>query len=217
MTDFPTALDDGWIDADLAAEFPDLTLRTVAVACVPEGYSEGVREQLRFVSDRMSGARAIKLRRDPIPSAYRVFYRHVGLDPDKTLTPVEQAALERLFYGGYSAGDRVGDALLLALVETGVPIYAVDEQTLAGPLGVRPARSGERLGTGEYDPDLRPGRLVVADPERAVAALFGEIAPAFRVTRRSRMLRLLAVGVAGVPRIHVEEALFACAEALQAA
>ncbi len=216
MSDFPTDLDDGWIDAELAAEFPDLKLRTAAVPTVAAGPSEGVREQLRFVSDRMSGARAIKLRRDPIPSAYRVFYRHVGLDPDKTLTPVEQAALGRLFHGGYSGGDRVGDALLLALVETGVPIYAVDEETLAGPLGVRPARAGERLGTGEHDPDLRPGRLVVADPDQAVAALFGDVAPAFRVTKRCRTVRLLAVGVAGVPRIHVEEALFACAEALQA-
>ncbi len=213
---FPVSLDDGWVDADLAAEFPELKLRTVGVDCVPGKSSPGLREQLRYVSDRMNGARAIKLRRDPIPSAYRVFYRLVGLDPDQTLTPIEQAALERLFHGDYHSTGLVDDALLLALVETGVPVYAVDEATLSGPLGLRPARAGERLGEGEYDPDLIPGRLVVADSERPVGVLFGSVAPGNRVTRASRRVRLAAVGVEGVPRIHVEEALFACAEVLQA-
>lgn len=208
------SLDDGWIDADLAAEFPELRLRTVGVACVPGRSPSGFRQQLRYLSDRMNGAKAIKLRRDPIPSAYRVFHRLVGLDPDQTLTPVEQAAMERLLRGEYHSSGLVEDALLLALVETGVPVYAFDEEALAGPLGLRPARVGERLGQGEYDPDLPPGRLVLADPERPVGVLFGTIAGERRVTRATRRVRLVAVGVEGVPRIHVEEALFLCAEAL---
>lgn len=216
MSGFPVSLDDGWIDAELAAEFPELRLRTAGVDCTPGRSSPGVVRQLRHLSDRMTGAKAIRLRSDPVPSAYRVFYRLVGLDPDQTLTPVEQAALDRLFHGGYASSGRVDDALLLALVETGVPVVAFDEATLAGPLGLRPARAGERLGQGEHDPDLLPGSLVVADPERPVGALFGAVAPAHRVTRASRRVRVGAVGVPGVPRIHVEEALFLCAEALQA-
>lgn len=214
MGGFPVSLDDGWIDVALAEEFPELKLRTVGVDCTPGKSSPGLREQLRYVSDRMTGAKAIKLRRDPIPSAYRVFYRLVGLDPDATLTPIEQAARERLFHGDYHSSGLVDDALLLALVETGVPVYAVDEATLCGPLGLRPAQAGERLGDGEYDSDLPPGRLVLADPEQPVGVLFGEIAAGHRVSRGSRRVRLVAVGVEGVPRIHVEEALFACAEAL---
>ncbi len=212
---YPVSLDDGWIATELAEEFPDLKLRTLAVPCVPGPSPAGLRQQLAYVSDRMNGAKAIKLRRDPVPSAYRVFYRLVGLDPDQTLTPVEQAALERLFHGDYRAGGLVDDALLLSLVETGVPVCAFDEDTLAGPVGVRPAVAGERLGRGEYDPDLRPGRLVLADTERPVGVLFGRVAPEQQVTRRTRTVRLLAVGVAGVPGIHVEEALFAAAELLQ--
>lgn len=213
---YPVSVDDGWIAAPLAEEFPELKLRTVGVDCVPGRSPAGLREQLRYVSSRMTGAKAIKLRRDPIPSAYRVFYRMVGLDPDQTLTPVEQATLERLFHGDYRSTGLLDDALLLALVETGVPVYALDEATLAGPVGLRASTAGERLGRGEHAPDLVPGRLVVADPERPVGVLFGPVAPENRVTSESRRVRLLAVGVAGVPAIHVEEALFACAEALQA-
>ncbi len=217
MGEWPVSLDDGWVAAELAEEFPELRLATTGVPCVPGPSNDGLREQLRWVSDRMTGAKAIKLRRDPVPSAYRVFYRLVGLDPDQTRTPIEEAALGRLFHGDYRSSGLVEDALLLALVETGVPVCAFDEATLDGPLGVRPARAGERLGRGPYDPDLVPGRLVIADSADPVAALFGDVAPERRVVAGTRRVRLVAVGVAGVPRIHVEEALFACAEALQVA
>ena len=45
------------------------------------------------------------------------------------------------------------DALLVALVETGVPVWALDAARLDGPLGLRGARAGERLGEGEYAAD----------------------------------------------------------------
>lgn len=213
---FPVCLDDGWVASAVAAELPGLLLRTARVECVPGRSPDGLRHQLRLLSDRMNGARAIKLRSDPVPQAYRICFRLVGLDPDVTLTPVEQAAKERLFHGDHRSRGLVSDALLLALVETGVPVYAFDEAALAGPLGVRAARSGERLGAGEYADEVTPGRLVVADPEGVVGVLFGAPAPERRVTATTRAVRLVAVGVAGVPRIHVEEALFCCAEALRA-
>ncbi len=64
MSDLPDSLDDGWIDAELAAEFPELRLATAGVACVPGPSPSGLRQQLRHLSDRMNGARAIRLRRD---------------------------------------------------------------------------------------------------------------------------------------------------------
>ena len=76
------------------------------------------------------------------------------------------------------------------------------------------ARTGERLGEGEYAADLVPGRIVVADAGGPVAVLFGEIAASRRPARDSARLRLFAVAVPGVPALHVEEALFGCVEAL---
>ena len=55
---------------------------------------------------------------------------------------------------------------------------------------------------------------MVADAGAPVAVLFGEVARSRRPTRDSARLRLFAVAVSGVPALHVEEALFGCAEAL---
>jgi hypothetical protein len=81
---------------------------------------------------------------------------------------------------------------------------------------VRPARAGERLGEGDLAPDLAPGRLVVADARQPVALLLGQVAAPFAPSPGTRRLTVFAVRVAGVPAIHVEEALWACAEALAA-
>ena len=43
------------------------------------------------------------MRREPVPSAYRVFYRHIGLDPDVVRTPIEEAMLARMLQGGFSS------------------------------------------------------------------------------------------------------------------
>ena len=173
-----------------------------------------LRERLALLADRFHGARALTLRREPVPHAYRVFFRHVGLDPDAQRTPVEAAALERLVRGGFASRGPLDDALLVAVVETGVPVWALDDARLDGPLGLRGARPEERLGEGEYAADLVPGRILVADAGGPVAVLFGEIAASRRAARESARLRLFAVAVPGVPALHVEEALFGCVEAL---
>ena len=36
------------------------------------------------------------MRQEPVPWAYRVFFRQVGIDPDERRTPIEEIALERL-------------------------------------------------------------------------------------------------------------------------
>jgi DNA/RNA-binding domain of Phe-tRNA-synthetase-like protein len=155
------------------------------------------------------------LRREPVPHAYRVFFRHVGLDPDTTRVPVEAAAIERLVHGGFVSRNLLDDALTIALVETGVPLWALDADRVDGPLGVRLSGDGEQLGRGRGAQPLPPGRIVVADAEGPLAPLFGEPAADVKVTRRTETLLLFAVRVEGVTAMHVEEALWTCVEALR--
>jgi DNA/RNA-binding domain of Phe-tRNA-synthetase-like protein len=208
------ALEEGWVDRELAHEFPELRLVSVVAPAPGHRAPSPLRERLALLADRFHGARALTLRREAVPSAYRVFFRHVGLDPDTQRTPVEAAALDRLVHGGFASRGALEDALLVAVVETGVPVWALDDARSEGPLGLRGARAGERLGEGEYAADLAPGRLVVADARGPVAVLFGDVAADCRPHRESARLRLFTVAVPGVPALHVEEALFGCADAL---
>jgi DNA/RNA-binding domain of Phe-tRNA-synthetase-like protein len=214
VTDADPALEEGWVDRELALEFPELRLVSATAPAPGRRTPSAQRERLALLADRFHGARALTLRREPVPAAYRAFFRHVGLDPDAQRTPVEAAALDRLVQGGFVSRGPLEDALLVAVIETGVPVWALDDARLDGPLGLRGARAGERLGEGEYAADLAVGRVVVADATGPVAVLFGEVAPSRRPHRDSARLRLFAVAAPGVPALHVEEALFGCAEAL---
>jgi len=204
----------GWVDAEVADEFPELRLFELAVDARPGRTPRSVQERLRYLSSRFRGPQAVAQRRQPVPWAYRVFYRHVGLDPDADRTPAEAAMLDRLMHGGFKSDNLLDDALLVALVETGVPIWALDAAKVDGTLGVRVADEGEHLGRGEDAPPVPAGRLVVADARSPLAVLFGELAPGHGVTRDTASMRLFSVQVAGVPAIHVEEALFQCSEIL---
>ena len=126
--------------------------------------------------------------------------------PTSTARRSRQAAVERLLEGGHRSTGRVADALLLALLETGVAITALDAAAVDGPVGLREARSGERLGSGELLPQLPPGRIVIADAERALGELFGRPHEDALPRKRRRRLVLVCVQVPGVPQIHVEEA-----------
>lgn len=168
------------------------------------------------MSDRFDGARAISLRREPIPAAYRIFFRHIGLDPDLDRTPIEAAVLARLIDGGFVSKGLLEDILLIAMIDTGVPVWAIDAETIDGPLGIRLSRPSESLGPGADARSLQAGRLVVADSRGAVAELFDEPAKPHRVHSRSQALVLYALVVEGVPWLSVEEALWICSCSLEA-
>ena len=155
------------------------------------------------------------VRREPVPAAYRVFFRHIGLDPDVVRTPIEEAVLERMLRGGFLSGGLLEDVLLIALVDTGVPVWALDAEAADGPLGIRSSREGERLGRSSGAPALPAGRLVIADASAALAILFGGLAPGHEPRAGTRRLTLFAVQVAGVPTLYVEEALWTCRSALE--
>jgi DNA/RNA-binding domain of Phe-tRNA-synthetase-like protein len=158
------------------------------------------------------------MRTQPVPHAYRSFFRQIGLDPDVDRIPSEQAAVGRLLHGGFQSRGALDDALLVALIETGVPVWALDADLIGpGGLGIRASVPGDRLGRGEEAATLPPGRLVVADADCVHAMLFGDLAAGHRVGPRTARIAVFSVGVQGVPAIHVEEALWVCAEAMRGA
>jgi DNA/RNA-binding domain of Phe-tRNA-synthetase-like protein len=209
---------DGHVAEPLRAELPGLGIVSLERPAPRARRSPaGVREHLDMLSVRFRGADALALRQRPVPHAYRVAFRHVGLDPDATRTPIEAAAIERLVQGGFVSRGLLDDALTIALVETGVPLWALDADAVQGALWLRLATRGERLRGEAEAPELPHGQIVVADAGTPLAPLFGEPAAGALASRRTTRLLLYALRVDGVPRAHVEEALWQCAETLGAA
>ncbi|HET6869479.1 MAG TPA: hypothetical protein VFH80_26445 [Solirubrobacteraceae bacterium] len=207
----------GLIAPELTGEFPGLRLHWTELDARVEASPRDVRRRLRELSDRVAGAGVVAMRTQPIPHAYRVFYRQVGLDPDAARIPSEEAAVRRLLQGRFQSRDTLQDALLIGLIETGVPVWALDARRVeVESLGVRAARSGERLGSSPDGLSLPAGQLVVADASRVHAGLFGEPAPDHAPGPGAQRVVLYAVAVDGVPAIHVEEALWVCTDLLEA-
>jgi DNA/RNA-binding domain of Phe-tRNA-synthetase-like protein len=209
----------GFVEPRLREEFPGLRLAWTAVDERVRGSSREVGRRLRELSDRYRGAGVVAMRTLPIPHAYRTFFRQVGVDPDATRIPSEAAAVGRLLRGAFEARDTVADALLIALVETGVPVWALDAGVVdCDTLGIRTSASGDRVGGGpEGGTLLSEGQLVVADSAAIHATLFGEPAPGHAPGPHTRRIVLFAVGVDGVPAIHVEEALWVAVDVIEKA
>ena len=205
---------DGIVDPELAAELPGLRLRWAVADGRPGRTPPELRARLDDVTSRFRGSNAVLLRSRPVPHAYRVLFRHLGLDPDRDRTPVEQAAVQRLLTGAFCSGDRLTDALTLSVIETGVPITAFDDAALHGGIVLRAARAGETIADREYAHDVPAGRLVLADAAGPVAVLFGRLSDRHAPTGRTRRLRLVAVRAPGVPEAHVDEALWLAHAAL---
>jgi DNA/RNA-binding domain of Phe-tRNA-synthetase-like protein len=204
----------GWVAPHIAAEFPGLGVAWVEVDAHPGKSPDPVRRRLRGLSDRFFGAQAIHMRERPIPWAYRVFYRQIGLDPDRNRTPVEQLALDRLHDGAFVSRGLPADALTIAIVETGVALRAFDADRLQGGLCIRDSGPGESLPGRPGE--LEQGTLTIADERGPVALLFGAAGEGYEVDRDCRRLLIAAVQVKGVPQIAVDEALWMAAATIAA-
>ncbi len=161
-----------------------------------------LRDRLRLLSDRFRGPQAIALRRQPIPHAYRVFFRHIGLDPDEHRIPVEALALERMKHGGFKSRNLLDDAITIAVMETvGAGVGARRRRGRRARCACAPASARATCDCpagGSWSPTTR-GPLAV---------LFGDVAAGAGVTPHTREMVLFSVAVPGVPPIHVEEALW---------
>jgi DNA/RNA-binding domain of Phe-tRNA-synthetase-like protein len=182
----------GLVSPEVAAEHPGLWLAWTELEVTPGSTPPALRDRLRAMADRIRGGDAIALRSREVPHAHRVFFRHVGLDPDVVRTPVEAIVLRRMQHGGLRPQGLIADALTVATLETGVGVWAFDAAALVGALGLR----------------TDGGRLVIADEQGPVAVLFGEPGERAAVSKRTRRAALAAVAVPGVPDLFVQEALW---------
>lgn len=197
----------GWVQAEVEDEFPGLALVTVEMPCRAQRTAPWVVHRLNDLANRITGPYALQVRQLPVPALHRAFYRQLGLDPDVRRTPLEQAIFDRLWTGGLLPEGMPQDALTVALLETGVAVWAADAAALSGPLGVRGAAADEALGADREPRALAAGELVIADAERPVARLFEVPGPPFAVTTRTRRAVLFVLQVPGVPAVAVQEAL----------
>jgi DNA/RNA-binding domain of Phe-tRNA-synthetase-like protein len=189
------------VAAEVADELPGLSLWWLSAPGVAGPVGEALQQRLRALSDRLRGIDAVSLRTRPVVRSYRAFARQIGLDPDRDRVPAERAALARLMHGGLAARDRIEAACLVAVVETGVGVWALDAAAVA-PEG----------------PELRAGdeALLIADRGRVHAPLLGDPLPGSAPGLRTRAVVLFVVGVPGVPEVHLHEALWQAQDGLAA-
>lgn len=212
--EWEVAPEPGWVAPVLEGEFPGLSIRSTTVDRGSGRSSTALKEQLRDLSNRFGGAQVIQMRQQPIPWAYRVFFRHIGLDPDATRTPIEQLGLDRMHDGAFKSRNRLDDALTIAIAESGVALRAFDADKVDGRVGIRPSAPGEKL---EGRSSALPREtLVVADEQRPIEVLFGDTAAERGVGPKTERTLLAAIGVKGVPEIALEEALWLAASAMRA-
>lgn len=206
----------GWVAPHVAEEFPGLGVSWVVVDGAKRRSPEPVRVRLRDLSDRFYGSHAIHMRERPIPWAYRVFFRHIGLDPDETRTPVEQLALDRLHDGAFVSRGLPDDAVTLATIETGVAMRVFDAERIEGDPCIRDTAPGESLPGRQSE--LPQGTLTIADERGPIEPLFGG-PPSERhgVDSTTRRVLFAAIQIKNVPDMAVDEALWLAASALESA
>jgi len=189
----------GWIDHALAAEFPELTLRYVVVDARLDASPPELLGQLADLSTRFRGRQAMALPTKPVPSAYRAFFRQVGLDPDVHRNPVEAVSYDRIMRGTFPSFNRVADAVRATIVETHIALSALDADSVSGPMGIRPRDDGV---------------LAIVDADHTISPLFGPPEDPFQPDARTERVAITAVGVAGIPHWMLDHALWRVADHL---
>ncbi len=198
------------MDDALAQDFPVLAVLHVSCALGGSAYARAAKERLALLGDRIGGDLVAAMRQQAVPGAYRAFARQIGLDPDGDATPLEQTLMSRIRAGRFVPASSTRDACTVAMLETGVPVWALDEAQVEGGLriGALSADGAETLD----GPPARRGDLAVWDAGRPLALLLGDVGDAVGPSRRTRDVRLFALRVEGVPDASVREALWTAAQ-----
>ena len=106
----------------------------------------------------------------PAGAVIGIFYRHIGLDPDESRTPIEAASLERLRAGGFKSHGLVDDAITIAHRQNRCRDAGAGSDRISGRLQLRIAEPEERLGGEKQGLKLPDGTLVIADDQVGLPA-----------------------------------------------
>ncbi len=207
------AIQQGWVADELTSEFPALGVYWLTVDARAGKTAKAVRERMRMLAGRISGATVVQSRQDSVPWSYRVLWRRLGVDPDTDRTPVEELMVQRLEHGGLPSRGLPADAVVVATLETGVPIVVADAAKLSGSPGLRPAVTGETLGGVEGM--LRAGEIVYADEQAPLARLDGQLAADYAVDDDTTAMVVCALAAPAVSQIEIDEALWIAADLLE--
>ena len=208
------AIQQGWVADELTSEFPALGVYWLTVEARAGKTAKAIRERMRLLAGRISGATVVQSRQDSVPWSYRVLWRRLGVDPDTDRTPVEELMVQRLEHGGLPSRGMPADAVVVATLETGVPVLVADAAKLSGSPGLRPAVTGETLGG--VDGMLRAGEIVYADERAPLARLDGRMAADYAVDADTTAMAVCALAAPAVSQIEIDEALWIAADLLEA-
>lgn len=200
----------GWCSSELEEDFPGLGLVQLESAVLADAVDR-IRDRLEDVAGRIDGRSVATIPLERVPAAYRALARQLGLDPDADGTPLAEVLRDRIRHGTIPSTGVVADAAAIAMLETGVPVYAVGAEDVAGPLGLTLAEEGEVLA-GDPLAALPPRAVVVSDLQGPLALA---LLPPPRVPRPRERVVLFAIRAPGVADLEVEEALWLAAGLLQ--
>jgi hypothetical protein len=182
----------GPVDESALADFPALALWTLRLGPAARKSSRAQKARLADLDDRFRTVPVGGLRTDIVASAYRAFARQIGLDPDVERNPLEQAARDRLTAGRYVSRGALHDGMLLAMLETSVPLWALAADAVHGWL---------RIAVDDRD------TLVLADDRGVLAPVMSPVPEPLRPSRDAVAL-VYCLGVGQVPDATVEEAFW---------
>ena len=163
----------------------------------------------------MDGPAVLRAHEEDAVAAHRAFLRRIGRDPNRDHSPQEAAYHDRIFHGAFPVRDALQDLLLVVLLETGVPIWAIDADRTDGELGLRHSLPGELQGprvdaAHEPPPAATRPEPVVVDGAGVVAEVGREPRDSHRATYRTRRTTFFCARVPGLPALRVEEAIWLC-------
>jgi len=185
----------GAVSPEVESEFPGIGVRFCFVAGGPSKTPAGLSQELDLAADRITGAQAVRVAAEPVAALYRALRAQLGMDPSVGEGTAEDVIRRRLLEGGFRPSGIPADAITLATLETGIPLWA---------FGVSKALSGPRISLWS---DPSTGVVELRSDDLRMATLFGEPHPEFEVTRKSEQMCLVALVAPGVVPEIVELAL----------